>query len=86
MKKEQKPDITENEKLERVAKLFDEIQSIFPSINMSLDIHGINNITDIDDSVWDIEANYSKDRKETYLIAHRVNPPNENFDITLYGK
>ena len=76
---------TQNERLLEVEKLFGQIQELFPTNRVGLTVHGID-VMHVDESIWEIEANYNKDSKSVYTTAKRINPPDDSFDITLFNK
>ena len=83
-KVKEKKVMTENDKLEKVIKLFLEIKELFPENSCNLSIHKVD-IKLIDRKIWEIHANLYEDSLETFLVAK--NDCGESmFGITLYGK
>ncbi len=85
MKKKNITEMTEEEKIKEVEKLFAKIQSLFPGNHLAaLTIHDID-VKNLNPEVWKVSATYIPESKRVYLSAERINRKS-NFDITLFGK
>lgn len=77
--------MTQDKKIEKVAKLFDEIRALFPKNHLNMNIHGID-IKKLPEG-WKIKENVSYDSKtgdkKVMLTAKRSD---ECFDLVLFGK
>ena len=78
-----KKELTEREKIEQVAKLFDEMKEILPNSSIVLIVHDLT-LLDLDENVWQVGANIGKEEKNIYLTAQRIG--RGVFDIDLYSK
>ena len=79
-KVKEKKVMTENDKLEKVTKLFLEIKKLFP--RCSLDVHEVD-IKSIDRKIWKVHAGIIQDTLRMYLVARKIG---EDTNFTLYGK
>lgn len=72
------------EKIEKALELFKQIEKLFPS-NVSLYIHDVEGIEKLNENVWDIQADFNKERNEFFLTARKE--IGDNFSsITLFSK
>lgn len=77
-----KKELTEREKIEKIATLFDEMKKVLPKNSMGLIVHDLT-LLDLDENIWDVNANIGKE-KNIYLSAKRKDKG--IFDIDLYSK
>jgi hypothetical protein len=76
-----KKELTEREKIEKIATLFDEIKKVLPKSSIGLEVHDLN-LLELDENIWEVKAVIGKE-KNVYLVATRIGKG--VFDINLYS-
>jgi hypothetical protein len=74
--------MTQQEKIEKLEKLFDEIRTLFGRDSVSLSVHGIN-MDGLDDS-WDISGSMIEDSRRRFWSAKKKTVEADYLGITLF--
>lgn len=71
-----------DEKLNKLIDLVKQLKELFPSNGLSVMVHDIN-IKDLDENIWEVEAQWQSEIKDVFLTA-KLKDENIYNNLTIF--